>query len=71
MELSPLHEIPCSPSPGHDPTFLNDDGVASPMTTAWKNDDDDGDDDAVRIRTACVGGDNRIQIDVLQAWILL
>ena len=41
------------------------------MTTAWKNDDDDGDDDAVRIRTACVGGDNRIQIDVLQAWILL
>ncbi len=70
MEFSPSHETPCSPSPGHDPTFLNDDGVASPtMTTSmWNGDDDDGDD----------GGDGRILTvnavvgnRILQAWILL
>ena len=69
MELSPSHETPCSPSPGHDPTFLNDDDVASPTMTMsmWNGDDDDGDGGDGRILTAHANAGNRI----LQAWILL
>ena len=70
-ESSPSHGIPCSPSPEHDPTPSNDDGAVTPTMTMWNDGDgDDGDGDR-RILTAHAGGGNRIQIDVLLAWIFL